>query len=73
MTNGEDAEILEGSSGDVISRGLDTLPSKSQLIAIAAENNFKPVAAERTEMESRLAYCYEVDGSCPCDDGVCML
>ncbi len=73
VTNGEDAEILEGSSGDVISRGLDTLPSKSQLMAIAAGSNFKPIAADRAEMESRLAYCYEVDGSCPCDEDVCKL
>ena len=73
VTNGEDAEIVNGSSGDVISRGLDTLPSKPQLIEIAAGNNFKPITADRVEMESRIAYCYEVDGSCPCDDDVCML
>jgi len=73
VTNGEDAEIVDGSSGDVISRGLDTLPSKLQLIEIAAGNNFKPIAADRTEMESRIAYCYEVDGSCPCDEDVCHL
>jgi hypothetical protein len=73
VTNGEDAEILDGSSGDVISWGLDTLPSKSQLKEIAAGNNFKPIAADRAEMESRIAYCYEGDGSCPCDEDICIL
>ena len=73
VTNGEDAEIMDGSSGDVISRGLDTLPTKSQLIEIAAGNKFDPIAAHRAEMESRIAYCYEVDGSCPCDEDVCIL
>jgi hypothetical protein len=73
VTNGEDAEIVEGFSGKVISRGLATIPSKLQLIEIASGNNFKPVAADRAEMESRIAYCYEVDGSCPCDEDICIL
>jgi len=70
---GEDAEIIEGSSGNVISRGLGTIPTKSQLIKIASRNHFKPIAANRAEMESRIAYCYEVDGSCPCDEDICIL
>jgi len=73
VTNGEDAEIIEGSSGNVISRGLGTIPSKSQLIEIASGNHFKPIAAERAEMESRIVYCYEVDGSCPCDEDICLI
>ena len=72
VTNGEDAEIIEGSSGNVISRGLGTIPSKSQLIEIASGNHFKPIAADRAEMESRIVYCYEVDGSCPCDEDICI-
>jgi hypothetical protein len=72
-TNGEDAEIVDGPSGDVISRGLDTLPSKLQMIEISQENSFNPIAADRAEMESRIVYCYEVDGRCPCDEDVCML
>ena len=73
VTNGEDAEIVEGSSGNVISRGLETIPSKSHLIEIACGNPFKPIAAARAEMESRIVYCYEVDGSCPCDEDICIL
>jgi len=73
VTNGEDAEIIEGSSGNVISRGLGTIPSKSQLIEIASGNHFEPIAADRAERESRIVYCYEVDGSCPCDEDICIL
>jgi len=73
VTNGEDAEIIEGSSGNVISRGLGTIPSKSQLIEIASGNHFKPIAADRAEREARIVYCYEVDGSCPCDEDICIL
>jgi hypothetical protein len=73
VTNGIDAEVIEGLSGDVISQGLGTIPSKSQLIEIASGNHFKPIAVDRAEMESRIVYCYEVDGSCPCDEDICIL
>jgi len=72
-TNGEDAEVLEGTSGRVISRGLDTIPSRKQLIEIFYAAPFNRIPAERAEMESRILYCYEVDGSCPCDENVCKL
>ena len=73
VTNGEDAEVLEGASGRVISRGLETIPHREQLIEITHADLFNRIAAERMEMESRILYCYEVDGSCPCDENVCKL
>jgi hypothetical protein len=73
VTNGEDAEILEGFSGDVISKGLESIPSKPKLIEIAAKDDFNQISAKRAEMESRIVYCYEVDGSCPCDEDICKL
>lgn len=72
-TNGQDADVLEGASGKVISHGLETIPDREQLIAIVSGHEFNRVTAERAEMESRILYCYEVDGSCPCDDTVCRL
>ena len=73
VTNGKDAEILEGSSGKVIARGLDAIPSKTELNRIAAGFNFKKISPERAAMESRILYCYEVDDSCPCDEDICRL
>jgi len=73
VTNGEDAEILEGASGRVISRGLETIPSREQLIKLRNTDPFNRIPAERAEMESRVLYCFEVDGSCPCDENVCKL
>jgi hypothetical protein len=70
VTNGEDAEILEGASGRVISRGLETIPSREQLIKLRNTDLFSRIPAERAEVESRILYCYEVDGSCPCDENV---
>jgi hypothetical protein len=72
-TNGEDAEVLEGSSGRVISRGLETIPSRQELMKIAAANRFRPIQTARAEMESRILYCYEVDDSCPCNQDICKL
>ncbi len=73
VTNGEDAEVLEGASGRVISLGLETIPSREQLIEIINTDFFSRIPAKRAEMESRILYCYEVDGSCPCDENVCKL
>ena len=73
VTNGEDADILEGASAKVLSRGLDGIPSKTALNEIAGRFDFNLISAQRAEMESRLLYCYEVDDSCPCDDDICKL
>ena len=67
VTNGEDAEILDGSSAKVLARGLDTIPSKTDLKTIAAGFDFQRISAKRAEMESRILYCFEVDDCCPCD------
>lgn len=72
-TNGEDAEILDGISGKVISQGLGAIPSKSQLIDVVSGAPSNKISVSRTEIESRILYCYEVDGSCPCDEDICKL
>ncbi len=72
-TNGVDAEIVDGASGKVISQGLDTIPSKPRLTEIVSGNDFAPIDAERAARESRIIFCFEVDGSCPCDEDICVL
>jgi hypothetical protein len=67
VTNGEDAEVLEGASGRVISRGLESIPGREKLADICCAYHFSRIPTERAEMESRILYCFEVDGSCPCD------
>ena len=73
VTNGEDAEILDGVSGSILATGLENIPSKSELNQMAPEDHFMIIGKNRAEMESRIVYCFEVDGSCPCDDDVCRL
>jgi hypothetical protein len=73
ITNGRDAEIINGTTGKVTASGLESIPSKSGLAKIAAGDAFEPISDQKAEMESRLLYCYEVDDRCECDDDVCRL
>lgn len=73
VTNGEDADVLDAATGKIMASGLEALPSRKELAAVAASAPFDPVTAKRAEMESRIVYCYEIDGACPCDDSVCRL
>jgi hypothetical protein len=73
VTNGEDAEILDAASGKVIGRGLEAIPSRAEMVERSKAFPFLEVHPDRALMESRVAYCYEVDGACPCDDTICRI
>jgi hypothetical protein len=73
VTNGEDADILEGATGKVISMGLESIPSKAELNEKLANMHFDPISTKQAEMESKIIYAFEVDGSCLCDDNICRL
>ena len=73
VTNGIDADILDGSSGRVMARGLDAIPDRAALQKLAADSPFTAIQPDRAEKESRIAFAFEVDGSCPCDDTICKI
>ncbi len=73
VTNGVDADILDGQTGKVISNGLDSIPLKQDLLNLSEKFIFGEIPECRAEAESRLLYAYEVDGSCPCDDTICRI
>lgn len=73
VTNGEDAEVLDGSTGKVLTVGLENIPSKSELQNIADRAEFSAIPPQRAAIESRIVYCYEVDDSCLCDEDICRL
>lgn len=73
VTNGEDVEIIDGSSGTVTSVGFESIPSRKALIKLAENRHFEKISKNKAEMESRIVYIFEVDGVCDCDDSVCML
>ncbi len=63
-TNGEDADILDGYTGEVISSGFESIPDKQQLTKRVVNMHFKHISSRRAEMESRIIYAFEIDGSC---------
>jgi hypothetical protein len=73
VTNGEAAEILDGTNGEVTAIGLDAVPTQAELLHQVRGSAFAPIEENRAEMESRIMYAFEVDGSCPCDDTICRL
>ncbi|MBU4462346.1 MAG: type I restriction enzyme HsdR N-terminal domain-containing protein [Proteobacteria bacterium] len=64
VSNGEDAEIVSGSTGDVISHGLDSIPSKPESLEIAGNAGFTSISEKQAMMEARIVYAFEIDGSC---------
>jgi hypothetical protein len=72
-TNGEDAHVLDGTSAKVIGKGLAAIPNRAALLTLRREAPVTPKTPPRIERESRLLYCYEIDGACPCDDTICRL
>jgi len=64
ITNGEDADILDGYTNEVISSGFESIPDRQQLARAVADIHLEPISSKRAEMESRIIYAFEIDGSC---------
>jgi Type I restriction enzyme R protein N terminus (HSDR_N) len=71
VTNGEQADIMEGGSGRVIAAGLDQIPPRDQLAVICANSVWETIDSRRRQMEARILMAFEIDGRCPCDESVC--
>ena len=65
ITNGEDADVLDGYTNEIISSGFESIPDRQQLTKRVADIQFEPISSRRAEMESRIIYAFEIDGSCP--------
>ncbi|MCK4467396.1 MAG: type I restriction enzyme HsdR N-terminal domain-containing protein [Desulfobacterales bacterium] len=64
VSNGEDAEVIDGSTGNVISNGLDSIPSKPEILSIAEHADFTPISEKQAMMEARIIYAFEINDSC---------
>jgi hypothetical protein len=71
VSNGEESEVLDGSTGKVASQGFESIPDKSQLLKIAADAPFDKISEKRAAMEAKIVYACEIDGSCSCDENIC--
>lgn len=63
-TNGENADILDGFTSEVISSGLESIPNREQLSKRVADIPFEQISSRQVEMESRIIYAFEIDGCC---------
>jgi len=73
VTNGENADILDGKSGNMIASGFESIPTRHGLSQKISEYEFDEISPHRAKQESRILYAFEVDGSCPRDDTVCKI
>jgi hypothetical protein len=73
VTNGRDADVLDGATGKMIGSGLDAIPSRKTLLERLQSFAFTPISGERAEKEACILYAYEVDDACPCDEDICRL
>ncbi len=64
ITNGVDADILDGESGKITGRGLGDIPNKKSLLRLKADARFSEIPAMKAEMESRILYTFEIEDSC---------
>ena len=71
VTNGLDADVLQGKTGSILSKGLDSIPGRQNLLDRCRAHTNEPISPKRNEAEQRILYAFEVDGSCPCDDTIC--
>jgi len=73
VTNGLDADVLHGKTGSILSKGLDSIPGRQNLLDRIRTQTNEPISLKRTEAEQRILYAYDIDDSCPCDDTSCKL
>jgi hypothetical protein len=71
VTNGEQADILDGASGQVEATGLERIPNRDQLAERIAKRSWDQISKKQSVLEARILMAYEVDDRCPCDDSVC--
>ena len=73
ITNGVDAEIIDTMTGNVISCGIDSIPSKIELKELAKKVLFKEITEKKREVEVRFLFVYEaIEHSSECDDEFCI-
>jgi hypothetical protein len=71
VSNGRDAEILDGRSGKVVAQGIEAIPSRAELEERLKSSDHFPIAPERAQIESRIAFAFEIECSCRPGDRRC--
>lgn len=68
VTNGEDAEVLDTISGEVMGNGLESIPSKEKALEAIKQIEFEKLPEKRIEKEKRIFLAFDAI-KCPlkCD------
>lgn len=73
VTNGESAEVLETASGAVLGEGLDSIPTRAEVLDRIGMIGFETLSEERLAKERRILYAFEVLAKRECDEFTCSL
>lgn len=73
VTNGETADVLDGTTGKPMGTGFDAIPTRDALERCLGDGALPSISPQRREMEARIVYAFEIDGGCPCDDTACRI
>ena len=72
VTNGEDAELLNTTSGKVTATGINSIPDKKSLLKERGDIPFTRLSPEQVEAEKRILSAYDyLEHSLECDDDWC--
>lgn len=70
VTNGEDAELLDSRTGEVLASGLEAIPTRAQALTLLPDLEFLPLPpGPRRQMELRILNAYDQEACCvggPC-------
>ena len=72
VTNGEDAEILDTFTGEVIGTGIGSIPDKKTTIEQFNKMKLQHLSAKQLDVEKRILSAYDwLEHSLECDDDWC--
>jgi hypothetical protein len=72
VTNGEDAEVLDTATGEIIGTGIDSIPFKKTAREHLKEINLVPLPPKQLEAEKRILSAYDwLEHSLECDADWC--
>lgn len=64
VTNGKDAELISGKTGEVEGQGLSAIPGPDHFFLNALPDTFETVSAKMAGQAEKIAFACMVDGSC---------
>lgn len=72
VTNGEDAEVLETATGNIVSTGIDSIPAKASLLEQYKDRVLRTLSPGQIEAEKRVLSAYDyLEHSLECDNDWC--